>query len=113
MTIRNKLFVAWSRIMPANAPTDLAEAFDDLKRGFWKAVAPAAIAKEKVKRVYMEREIAELLDQIEQMEAEDEDTEIEALCDTNLSFRRTIDILQHRVAELEAENKSLKEKLEG
>ena len=113
MTIRNKLLVAWSRIMPANAPTDLAEAFDGLKRSFWKAAAPAALAKEKVKRVYMEREIADLNDQIEELEARDEDTEIEALRRTNLSFRKTIDVLQHRVADLEAENEALKAKLEG
>lgn len=113
MTIRNKLLVAWSRIMPANAPTDLAEAFDDLKRGFWKAISPAALAKERVKRVYMEREIADLNDRIEELEEFDVDREVEILRDTNLEFRKTIARLQDRIADLEAENKALMERLES
>ena len=113
MTFRNKMLVLWTKITPPGAPTDLAEAFDGLKRSFWKAAAPAAMAKEKIMRTYMEREIADLNDVIDELESRDEGTEIDMLRDTNLAFRKTIDILQPRVADLEVENEALREKLNG
>ena len=111
MTRMNKLQAKIWRILPPNFPTDLAEAFDDVKRGFWKAAAPAALAKEKVSRIYLERELQELNDRIEELENIDPDTELAITQDTNMQFRRRIDRMQHQIGLLEEENAALKAKL--
>ena len=111
MNLKNKVWTTIARILPPNFPTDLAEVFDDVKRGFWKAAAPAALAKEKVLRIYLERELQELNDRIEELENIDPDTELAITQDTNMQFRRRIDRMQHQIGLLEEENAALKAKL--
>ena len=48
MRMKDNLQIIIWKLLPPNFPTDLAEAFDGAKRAFWKAAAPAALAKEKV-----------------------------------------------------------------
>ena len=108
MKFKDKVLVRAACLLPPNFPTDLAEAFDDLKRAFWKAAAPAAFAKEKIKRVYLEREVANLNDRIDELESIEPGSELEIMQRTNMDFRRTIKRLQDRVAELEEENLRLR-----
>ena len=111
LKMKEKLWVTAKRILPPNFPTDLAEAFDGAKRAFWKAAAPAALAKEKIVRIYMERELQELNDRIEELENIDPDTELAITRDTNLQFRRRLDWMQHQLGVLEEENAALRAKL--
>lgn len=111
MKLTTKLWAKAMRLLPPNFPTDLAEAFDGAKRSFWKAAAPAELAKEKVKRIYMERSIAELNDRIEELEAIEPGSELEITRQTMQTFRRRISDMQGRIEQLEAENQSLREQL--
>ena len=111
MNLKNKMWITIVRILPPNFPMDLAEAFDDVKRGFWKAAAPATLAKEKVLRIYLERELQELNDRVEELENIDPDTELAITRDTNLQFRRRLDWMQHQLGVLEEENAELRVKL--
>ena len=111
MTFKDKLQIKIWKLLPPNFPTDLAEAFDDAKRAFWKAAAPAELSKEKMYRVYLQRELRECQDRIEELESVDPNTRIGVLEENNLRFRRTIARMQDRVEELEEENRLLKERL--
>ena len=111
MKLKDKIQLRIWTLLPPNFPTDLAEAFDDLKRAFWKAAAPAALAKEKVTQIYLERALAELNDRIEELESAEPGSELEIVRQTNLYFRRRISRMQDRIAELEEENRLLKERL--
>ena len=111
MRMKDNLQIIIWKLLPPNFPTDLAEAFDGAKRAFWKAAAPAALAKEKVMRIYMERELQELNDRIEELENIDPDTELAITRDTNLQFRRRLDWMQHQIGMLEEENAALRAKL--
>ena len=111
MKLKDKIQLRIWTLLPPNFPTDLAEAFDDLKRAFWKAAAPAELAKEKLARIFLERELAAQNDRIEELESVDPDTRIGVLEENNLRFRRTIARMQDRVEELEEENRLLKERL--
>ena len=108
MTWKDKLQIKLWKLLPPNFPTDLAEAFDDLKTGFWKAAAPAALAKEKDTRISLERVIAEQNDRIEELESYDPNTRIGVLEENNLYFRKTIARMQDRIVLLEEENRTLK-----
>ena len=45
MNLKDRIQIRIWRLLPPNFPTDLAEAFDDAKRAFWKAAAPAELSK--------------------------------------------------------------------
>ena len=62
-------------------------------------------------RIYMERELQELNDRIEELENIDPDTELAITRDTNLQFRRWLDWMQHQIGMLEEENAALRAKL--
>lgn len=111
MNLKDKIQIRIWKLLPPNFPTDLADAFDMLKRGFWKAAAPAALAKEKGIQVYLERVIAEQNDRIEELEAVDPNTRIGVLEENNLTFRMRIARMQDRIVELEEENRALKARL--
>ena len=111
MKLKDKIQLRIWMLLPPNFPTDLAEAFDGAKRAFWKAAAPAELAREKIVRVCLERELAALNDRIDELESIDPDTRIGVLEENNLRFRRTIARMQDRVEELEEENRLLKERL--
>ena len=111
MTFKDKLQIKIWKLLPPNFPTDLAEAFDDAKRAFWKAAAPAELSKEKMYRVYLQRELRECQDRIEELESAEPGSELEIVRQTNLYFRRRISRMQDRIADLEEENRRLKEQL--
>lgn len=111
MKLTTKLWAKVYSILPPNFPTDLAEAFDGAKRSFWKAAAPAELAKEKITRTYLERVIAELNDRIETLEEVEPGSELDITRKTMQTFRKRIDEMQYRIAELESENQSLREQL--
>jgi hypothetical protein len=48
MHLKDRIQIRIWKLLPPNFPTDLAEAFDDAKRAFWKAAAPAELSKEKM-----------------------------------------------------------------
>ncbi len=111
MNLKDKIQIRIWKLLPPNFPTDLAEAFDDAKRAFWKAAAPAELAKEKLLNVHLERVIAEQNDRIEELESVDPNTQIGVLEENNLRFRVRIARMQDRIADLEEENRRLKEQL--
>lgn len=111
MNLKDKIQVRIWRLLPPNFPTDLAEAFDDAKRAFWKAAAPAELSKEKMYRVYLQRELRECQDRIEELESVDPNTQIGVLEENNLRFRVRIARMQDRIADLEEENRQLKARL--
>ena len=111
MNLKDRIQIRIWRLLPPNFPTDLADAFDMLKRGFWKAAAPAEIAEEKMFRVHLKRELQECYDRIEELEAVDPNTRIGVLEENNLTFRMRIARMQDRIVELEEENRALKARL--
>lgn len=111
MTNKDKVKIKLWNLLPPNFPTDLSEAFDDAKRAFWKAVAPAELSKEKMYRVSLQRELRECQDRIEELESVDPNTQIGALEENNLRFRVRIARMQDRIAALEEENHNLKAQL--
>lgn len=111
MTFMDKLQVKLWRLLPPNFPTDLAEAFDDAKRAFWKAAAPAEVAKEKGYTVYLRRELQDCYDRIEELESAEPGSELDITRQTNLAFRLRLSRMQDRIADLEIENQQLKERL--
>ena len=111
MKLKDKIQLRIWMLLPPNFPTDLAEAFDGAKRAFWKAAAPAELSKEKIVRVYLQRELAALNDRIEELESVDPNTQIGVLEENNLRFRVRIARMQDRIVDLEEENRQLKEQL--
>ena len=111
MNLKDKIQVRIWRLLPPNFPTDLAEAFDDAKRAFWKAAAPAELSKENMYRVSLQRDLRECQDRIEELESVDPNTQIGALEENNLRFRVRIARMQDRIAALEEENHNLKAQL--
>ena len=99
------------KILPANFPTCWTEAFDDAKKAFWKAAAPAELAKEKMLTVYLERVIAEQDDRIEELTAIEPGTRESILQETVELFRKRIDQMQIQMGDLEEENAALKARI--
>ena len=62
-------------------------------------------------RVYLQRELRECQDRIEELVAVDPNTQIGVLEENNLRFRVRIARMQDRIVDLEEENRRLKEQL--
>lgn len=106
-----KLSIRVGRLLPANFPTNLAEAFDQAKRSFWKAAAPTELAKEKIYKTYLKRELQDCYDRIEELEAIEPGTREATMNDTIQLYRKRIDQMQIQMGDLEEENRLLRERL--
>ena len=62
-------------------------------------------------RVYLQRELQECQDRIEELESVDPNTQIGVLEENNLRFRVRIARMQDRIVDLEEENRQLKARL--